>query len=76
MTTKPRTHCPDCKGALHEIRLIDKSHAGAHTDMQYASVESKRSLWRGTYPIEGTVDAYLCAECGRIVLYAAPVSQE
>ena len=71
METQQRT-CPDCQAAMHEIRLIDKSHLGAHDELEYALPEDKRSFWgTGNYPIEGRVVAMMCAACGRISLYGA-----
>jgi hypothetical protein len=64
--------CPDCKAAMHEIRLLDKSHGGFHEDMEYALAEDSRGLWGvGNYPIEGRVMAMMCSACGRISLYGA-----
>jgi hypothetical protein len=54
---------------MHEIKLIDKAHAGAHTDMEYSVPDAKRSFWTGRYPIEGRVRAWMCCECGRVALY-------
>lgn len=71
METEQRT-CPDCKAAMHEIRLIDKSHYGAHDELEYALPEENRGLWGlGNYPIEGRVVAMMCSACGRISLYGA-----
>lgn len=63
--------CPDCNKAMAEIRLIDKSDYGIHTDMEYALAESKRS-WTSYFPLGGKVTAFMCGECGRIVLYGVP----
>lgn len=61
--------CPDCSGALHAIRIIDKAHNGGHTQLEYTLPEARRSFWTGRYEIAGKVTAYLCESCGRIVLY-------
>jgi hypothetical protein len=58
---------------MHEIRMLDKIHGGAHSDMEYALPEAKRSRWRGRFPVEGKVVAYMCDGCARIVLYGEPV---
>ena len=52
--------CPDCNIALQEIKLIDKSHGGAHTAMEYTSPEAKRGFWTWAYPVEGMVAAFMC----------------
>jgi hypothetical protein len=73
MATQPRP-CPDCHATTQEIKLIDKSHFGDHTDLEYASSEATRSLWTGRFPVEGRVVALMCSECGRIGLYGAAKS--
>lgn len=70
MPTQERT-CPDCHEMLHEIKLIDKSHLGVHTDLEYTLPEARRSFWSSGYPIEGRVLAFMCPACGRIALYGA-----
>ncbi len=42
MTTTVDKTCKDCGDALAEIRLIDKAHAYAHTDVEYTLPEAKR----------------------------------
>ena len=71
MAMNKRT-CPDCNAGLEEIRLIDKSDKGYHTDLQYSLPEAKRGLWLGRFPIEGRILAYMCGKCGRVILYADP----
>jgi hypothetical protein len=71
MRKPSRTTCPDCDGPLRAIRLID--HADRHDQFQqeYAAGDAKRGFWLG-FPIEGTVAALVCEDCGRILLYAEP----
>jgi hypothetical protein len=64
--------CPDCSSVMRSIKLIDKSHAGEHTALEYTVPEARRSFWTGTYPVEGKVNAMMCGECGRIALYGDP----
>jgi hypothetical protein len=67
-----RRDCPDCEGTLHEVKLLDQAHASMHVGpLEYALPEAKRSMWSGRFPVAGTVQAYLCEDCGRIFLYSA-----
>jgi hypothetical protein len=64
--------CPDCEGSLHEIKLIDKTgEYSRHDPLEYALPEAERSFWLGRYAVEGKVVAYMCDQCGRILLYGA-----
>ena len=75
METGEERKCSDCAGAMHPIRLIDKAHAWAHGQMEYSLLEAERSLWRGQYPVEGKVGAYMCEHCARILLYGEPAKK-
>jgi predicted RNA-binding Zn-ribbon protein involved in translation (DUF1610 family) len=73
---KAERKCGDCGETLAEIRLIDKGHFSAHTDVEYAPAEAKRGIWTGQFPIEGKVAAFMCPECGRITHFAVPKSKQ
>jgi hypothetical protein len=75
MTTCSEKTCSDCGGALTEVRLIDKVHGGAHGEVEYTLPDAKRSFWRGRFPVEGKVAAFMCGECGRISLYGKPSAE-
>ena len=65
--------CPDCSGALIPIQIIDKldpGFSGSHGALEYAVGDAKQSKWRGRFPVEGRVHAYMCDACGRVLLYA------
>ncbi len=64
--------CPDCNEAMTEIRLIDKAHSNVHQDVEYALAVAKRGFWLGRFPVEGKVAAFMCGQCGRIILYGKP----
>jgi hypothetical protein len=72
MDTNAKT-CPDCARSMNAIRILDNTAKNAgfpvHTDLSYAVSEAKRSIWTGLFPVEGTVAAYMCGGCGRILLY-------
>lgn len=69
---RPR-RCPDCHGALAAITLIDRGESYRHWELGYAAGNAKRSLWGlGNFAVEGDLKGYLCAACGRVLLYAAP----
>ena len=68
--------CPDCGGSMKAIKIIDKTVEGvgtaAHSDLEYTAPEAKRSFWKGLFPVEGKITAYMCDGCGRILLYGQP----
>ncbi len=68
--------CDSCNSDMHPIKLIDKSHGKMHTDFEYAPADAARSFWTGRYPIEGKVEAYLCAGCGRIAMFGRPAGAD
>ncbi len=60
--------CPDCEHSMTEIRLLDRTYGG-EGDVEYTIPNVKRSFWTSRYPVTGKVAAFMCDECGRIVLY-------
>jgi hypothetical protein len=66
--------CPDCRGSLKEIKVIDKagSVANLHSELEYTVPEAHRSYWTGHFPVEGKIAAYMCDGCGRVLLYGHP----
>ena len=66
--------CPDCQGAMSPIIIMDKQPS--HTrhmytgSLEYRLPDDRLSFWTGTYPTAGPVQAFMCAGCGRIALYA------
>jgi hypothetical protein len=71
MASNNHKNCPDCGATLHEIKLIDRVHPymGQVEGLLYALPESKRSIWTGTFQVEGAVASFMCEQCGRIFLY-------
>ena len=69
--------CPDCSGALHEIKILDTESAITNKnglfDLIYTDPDATRSmLGFGKLPIRGDVTAVMCDACGRILLYGIP----
>jgi hypothetical protein len=68
--------CPDCHGSMKTIKIIDKTANNAgfplYTELEYAVLEAKRSLWSGLLPIEGKITAHMCDGWGRVLLYGHP----
>lgn len=64
----PSGVCPECEGPMEAIRLVDKGHNG-HEPVEFADIESQRSGWTWKFPTIGEVHAWMCVDCGRIVLY-------
>ena len=68
MANAQRT-CSGCKTEMQEIKLIDKSHYGTHTDFEYTLPDAERSFWTSQYPVQGRTASFMCPSCGRIDLY-------
>ena len=73
-----RSDCPDCKGELRPIQLIDATHPGwgsagaAQIELRYAGVDTPRSSFMGAIKALGIVRGAICPECGRILLHGEP----
>lgn len=73
--SEARTQCPDCQTELQPIKLLDATDTGmgghgiSHTEVSYAAPDSAASLFTRTVPRLGTVQARICPQCGRILLY-------
>ena len=66
----PERRCPDCLVELEPIALLDIAAHGQVTGISYTATDAKRSVWTGLYPVKGTVNGFMCLECGRVLLYA------
>lgn len=66
----PERRCPDCSVELQPIILLDIAAHGQVSGICYTAIDAKRSAWTGLYPVKGTVNGFLCTECGRVLLYA------
>lgn len=62
--------CPDCDVLLSPIRLLQGATGQARGELAYAPADAKPSLWNAAFPVAGSIRALLCAECGRVLLYA------
>lgn len=81
MSQNAEGKCPDCGGAMQGIDIIDKTvlafgfdgvNIPTQTALEYVARGGKRSFWTGSVPVEGKVAAFMCAACGRILLYGRP----
>jgi hypothetical protein len=57
------------------IRVLDNTGGigtPGHCELGYTVPDAKRSVWTGFFPVEGTVAAFMCEGCGRILLYGKP----
>lgn len=68
--------CIECQGVMSPIVVMDKFHPGPGRhlyagELEYRLPEDRLSFWTGKYPTAGYIQAFLCASCGRISLYAA-----
>lgn len=64
--------CPDCRGRLQPIRLIDKAHYGLPEQLEYTQIDAKPEFWTGLVPTEGKIEAFICLTCSRVLLYGSP----
>ena len=71
MTDANSRSCPDCSGTMRPIRMIDQQ-LSTHHPMVYTVPEAQRGFWTSKYPIEGSVGAVMCEQCGLIKLYGQP----
>lgn len=76
MMWEDRTECPDCRGELRPIKIVDATgralDAGiSHVELAYASPLAEQSGLSGTIPTSGNVRAKLCRNCTRIFLYGS-----
>lgn len=53
------------------VVVMDRNYKSI-SQLAYRQVDDKASFWTGQYPTAGLVMAYMCGDCGRIVLYGAP----
>jgi hypothetical protein len=72
MTTAPKQLCPDCQLPAHEIRLTFGPGFTNISEITYSLPESRPSFWTSSVPVEGSLAAYLCDQCGRVMLYGIP----
>lgn len=66
--------CPDCKTNLDPIQVIDQlGHGGTRLGLAFTRGEPpETSGWTGKLKNQaGTIEAFLCDQCGRVVFYEA-----
>jgi hypothetical protein len=71
---EPKRTCIECGASLAQIVVMDKLHPTPTKhrytgSLEYRLPEDRLSFWTGKYPTAGTVNAFMCEECGRIALY-------
>jgi hypothetical protein len=59
---------------MSPIIVMDRSHNPLTNrpyvgSLMYRLPDDRPSFWTGKYPTAGSVQAFMCAECGRIALY-------
>jgi hypothetical protein len=69
-----RQTCPDCKGQLQAIKLLDKWGAvmerKVFEELRYTSGDAEpQGIFVDSYEPQGTVRAVMCTSCRRIYLY-------
>jgi hypothetical protein len=73
--------CPDCRGSLQAIKLIDWAGSavpGYERVVRYVADDAERGAWSGTYGEHqylGQVRGFICTACHRIFLYGKPKAE-
>ena len=71
----PNRSCPDCRGVMQPIKLIDHTRSVIDTELSYTAADAQQG-WFGGFPVAGTVCAQMCCDCGRILLYGEPAKEK
>jgi hypothetical protein len=68
--------CPDCNGELTKIKLFGRGWQNPITGLAvdsemgfYTDEEANRGSMTGMFKPTGSVESFLCSDCGRIFLY-------
>ncbi|MBM4000391.1 MAG: hypothetical protein FJ297_12790 [Planctomycetes bacterium] len=74
-TWEDRTECPDCRGGLQPIKIVDATDRAmgsgvGHVELGFATRDAAQSGVTASIPRAGVVKAKLCSKCGRIFLYS------
>ena len=69
MADEATIRCLDCQAIMSPVVLYGDT--GTPEGLLYRRPEDSRSFWTGRYPPGGQVRAFMCADCGRIVLYGS-----
>lgn len=59
---------------MSPIVIMDKNHSRftaqlLFSDLEYRLADDHMSFWSGKYPTAGSVQGFMCENCGRITLY-------
>jgi hypothetical protein len=70
--------CPDCSGELTKIILFGRGWKNPITGLAvdseigfYADEEAQMGDFTGMFKPTGSVESFICSNCGRIFLYGA-----
>ncbi len=69
MADESSRKCIECEGEMSPIVIIDRNYRHMES-LAYRLPEDRVSFWSGKYATAGAVQALMCANCGRIALYA------
>jgi DNA-directed RNA polymerase subunit RPC12/RpoP len=68
--------CPDCSGELVKVKVFGRGWENPISKLAidaefgfYTEDNSERNDFLGMFKANGTVDSYLCSDCGRIFFY-------
>lgn len=74
MADQSARKCVECQGPMSPIIIIDRvgmtyTSGGSTQELSYRRPDDKQSFWTGKYPTTGSVQGFMCGDCGRIALY-------
>ncbi len=68
--------CPDCALSLEPIKLLDNAYRSVVDGLFYTTLSAKRRFWDGNYSEAFAIQAFICPQCARLMLYGAPSQTE
>ncbi len=67
-----RNDCPDCSTELMAIEVLDRGFLDSpQKGLMYMDPNAKKGLL-GRFKTDGVIEAKMCGDCGRVLLYAVP----
>ena len=69
MASGPSRQCPDCAVPLERIKLLDRNYRSVEDGLLFTTYSAKRRLWDGNYTEAYEIQAFICPQCGRLLLY-------
>ena len=61
--------CPDCAVPLERIKLLDRNYRSVEDGLIYTTYSAKRRFLDGNYTEAYAIQAFICPQCARLMLY-------